>query len=261
MQVLVTRPKGQADGLVERLQQADCAVTAIPMLDTLSSVSAASNEQLHNLASGQLVADYAVFISSNAVTYTAQWLRTQGLSWPKKLPCVPIGTATASAVSDNGWLLHSGNIGDQRSSEYMLDALLKAEPKAKTAVIVSGIGGRKILPDGLRRAGVEVISIETYQRIRPDYPIEPLRAQLFAFMNADHAVGKAIIFASGETLDNFAFYVEKTGQNTLFEVACVVPSPRVAMRATEKGFSKVTVANGASADAFAAALQTLAQSG
>jgi len=269
MKVLVTRPQDQADGLVERLQQLDVEITAIPMLATVQSVTAASQEQLRDLAAGVLCADYAVFISSNAVRYTAHYLAEQALEWPKAVPCVAIGNATKRAVLASGWPLYSRDFGEQRSSEKLLEALLSLAPEATTAVIVSGSGGRKTLQHGLEQAGIEVHSIETYQRLRPDYPIGSLTGQLTEFLHNErtqHSVGQVhdksvLIFASGETLDNFAYYAAKTGLPELLELPCLVPSPRVASLAASSGFSNVVVAEGASADAFALTLQSLAKSG
>lgn len=269
MKVLVTRPQDQADGLVEQLQQLNFEITAIPMLATVQSVTAASDDQLRSLAAGALRANYAVFISSNAVRYTAQHLAEQTLEWPKAVPCVAIGNATKHAVLANGWPLHSRDIGEQRSSEKLLEMLLSIEPDATAAVIVSGKGGRKTLQHGLEQAGIEVHSVETYQRLRPDYPIDSLTAQLTQFLHNErtqHSVGQAhdknvVIFASGETLNNFAYYAAKTGLSELFELPCLVPSPRVASLAANSGFSQVVVAEGASAEAFAHTLQSLAKSG
>ena len=274
MRVLVTRPAGQADRLVDVLEDAGITVSCLPLLHlkavTEAEKIAAIKKQLLLLSQQ----DFVIFISSNAVKYTAEFLAQHDLKWPSSLPCIPIGGATAKAIEDLGWLLdrvdecingrssgrstesstESSNEEEKKlsaySSEKLLVELSQRDVGEKRITIFRGEGGRELLADNLTSRGASVAYCEMYNRQHPNYSSEQF----------EQALGQnlaAILFASGETLENFYRHIQRDELQAMVEnVPMIVPSERVKNLAEHKGFNNILIAVNASAEGF---LQVITQ--
>ncbi|MBT6579431.1 MAG: uroporphyrinogen-III synthase [Cellvibrionales bacterium] len=270
MRVLVTRPAGQADRLVDVLEDAGITVSCLPLLHlkavTEAEKIAAIKKQLLLLSQQ----DFVIFISSNAVKYTAEFLAQHDLKWPSSLPCIPIGGATAKAIEDLGWLLdrvdecingrinkcdtESSNEEEKKlsaySSEKLLVELSQRDVGEKRITIFRGEGGRELLADNLTSRGASVAYCEMYKRQHPNYSSEQF----------EQALGQnlaAILFASGETLENFYRHIQRDELQVMVEdVPMIVPSERIKNLAEHKGFNNILIAVNASAEGF---LQVITQ--
>mgnify|MGYP005629308659 FL=1 len=270
MRVLVTRPAGQADRLVDVLEDAGITVSCLPLLHlkavTEAEKIAAIKKQLLLLSQQ----DFVIFISSNAVKYTAEFLAQHDLKWPSSLPCIPIGGATAKAIEDLGWLLdrvdecingrinkcdtESSNEEEKKlsaySSEKLLVELSQRDVGEKRITIFRGEGGRELLADNLTSRGASVAYCEMYKRQHPNYGSEQF----------EQALGQnlaAILFASGETLENFYRHIQRDELQAMVEnVPMIVPSERIKNLAEHKGFNNILIAVNASAEGF---LQVITQ--
>lgn len=270
MRVLVTRPAGQADRLVDVLEDAGITVSCLPLLHlkavTEAEKIAAIKKQLLLLSQQ----DFVIFISSNAVKYTAEFLAQHDLKWPSSLPCIPIGGATAKAIEDLGWLLdrvdecingrinkcdtESSNEEEKKlsaySSEKLLVELSQRDVGEKRITIFRGEGGRELLADNLTSRGASVAYCEMYKRQHPNYSSEQF----------EQALGQnlaAILFASGETLENFYRHIQRDELQAMVEnVPMIVPSERIKNLAEHKGFNNILIAVNASAEGF---LQVITQ--
>ena len=266
MRVLVTRPAGQADRLVDVLEDAGITVSCLPLLHlkavTEAEKIAAIKKQLLLLSQQ----DFVIFISSNAVKYTAEFLAQHDLKWPSSLPCIPIGGATAKAIEDLGWLLdrvderingrstESSNEEEKKlsaySSEKLLVELSQRDVGEKRITIFRGEGGRELLADNLTSRGASVAYCEMYNRQHPNYSSEQF----------EQALGQnlaAILFASGETLENFYRHIQRDELQAMVEnVPMIVPSERIKNLAEHKGFNNILIAVNASAEGF---LQVITQ--
>ncbi|MGB1191563.1 MAG: uroporphyrinogen-III synthase [Pseudomonadales bacterium] len=255
--VLVTRPAGQSDRLVDVLADAGIVSSCLPML-SLDIVTEASKceqikKQLHQLDQQ----DFAIFISSNAVKYTAEFLEQDNkLKWPSTLPCIPIGGATAQAICDLGWPLDK-NVSDDSedlaaySSEKLLEQLSQRDVSGKRISIFRGEGGRELLAKNLSARGAIVDYCEMYQRQHPDYSSEAIKRVLGVTDNRVDDKLAAILFASGETLDNFYRHIERDQLQIVLEsVPVIVPSERIQVLAAAYGFKKIHIAVNASAEGF-----------
>jgi len=262
MRVLVTRPAGQADRLVDVLEDAGITVSCLPLLHlkavTEAEKIAAIKKQLLLLSQQ----DFVIFISSNAVKYTAEFLAQHDLKWPSSLPCIPIGGATAKAIEDLGWLLdrvdgrstESSNEEEKNlsaySSEKLLAELSQRDVGEKRITIFRGEGGRELLADNLTSRGASVAYCEMYKRQHPNYSSEQF----------EQALGQnlaAILFASGETLENFYRHIQRDELQAMVEnVPMIVPSERIKNLAEHKGFNNILIAVNASAEGF---LQVITQ--
>ena len=256
VRVLVTRPAGQSDRLVDVLENKGITASCLPMLnleavnDTLKI--AEIKKQLLQLSQQ----DFVIFISSNAVKYTAEFLQQHDLQWPLSLPCIPIGGATAKAIQDLSWCLDSDIVNADQgagqeekkllaySSEKLLAELSRRDVSEKRITIFRGEGGRELLADNLNSRGAKVNYCEMYKRQHPTYTFEQL----------EQVVGddlSAILFASGETLENFYRHMQRDRLQSVVEnVLVIVPSARIKVLAEHYGFKNILIAVNASAEGF-----------
>ena len=258
LRVLVTRPEGQQDQLVEVLAQADIDSRCLPML-ALSALSHPAdkrriNNQLARLTHQQL----AIFISSNAVRFTANHLATLSVAWPAQLPCLAIGASTAKAIEIQAWPQvydrHNGDRQQSSTSEGLLEKTALQSITGQNIMIFRGRGGRELLAEELIARGATVNYCELYQRSQPEYDGSILTEYL-GLADGGQPVA-AILFASGETLSNFCQQIEREKlSKDVFNVAVVVPSQRIFEQAKAAGFGRVYLAENASAESFLAALK------
>lgn len=250
--VLVTRPAGQADRLVHVLADAGITASCLPLLnleaiDTVEQLAQIKKQlqQIHQQ-------HFAIFISSNAVKYTAEFMQQYHLTWPITLPCIPIGGATAKAIQNLNWPLDeniNSNISDNLSaysSEKLLQQLSQRDVSGMHITIFRGEGGRELLAQDLTARGATVEYCEMYKRQHPSYSADEF----------SRAVGvdkkpAAILFASGETLENFYRHMQRDKlQRQLEAVPIIVPSERIKLLAEGYGFKKIFLAVNASAEGF-----------
>lgn len=264
IRVLVTRPAGQADRLVDVLEDAGITASCLPLLHLKAVTEIAKVEAIKKQLLQLSRQDFVIFISSNAVKYTAEFLAQHHLKWPSSLPCIPIGGATAKAIQDLGWLLegvvdgcvnsaveHDKQCPDQAekklsaySSEKLLAELSRLHVSGKRITIFRGEGGRELLADNLTARGASVDYSEMYMRQHPSYSSEEFEQAL----GQDLA---AILFASGETLENFNRHIQRDGLQAKVEnLPVIVPSERIKSLAEQQGFKNILIAVNASAEGF-----------
>ena len=258
IRVLVTRPEGQQDRLIDILAQAQIESECLPML-VLSALDEAADkqrmsEQLLRLADQQL----AIFISSNAVRFAAQKLADLSLSWPAQLACVPIGASTAKAIEDEAWpqWLDSDPVDllQPSTSEGLLAKKALQSVAGQHIMIFRGRGGRELLAEQLIARGAKVHYCELYQRQQPAYDAATVIDRL-GFGKGGQPVA-AILFASGETLSNFCHHIQREQlPMSIFDTAVIVPSQRIVELAQAAGFRRIHLAANASAESFLAALK------
>ena len=270
LRVLVTRPAGQSDRLVDVLADAGITASCLPLLnlEAVDEVAKVESIKKQLLQLGQQ--DFVIFISSNAVKYTAEFLARYNLAWPMLLPCIPIGGATAKAIQDLGWLLEgdvenhnsaekklpdclSGSLSaslSTYSSEKLLAELSRRDVNEKNITIFRGEGGRELLADNLTSRGASVEYCEMYKRQHPNYSSDQFEKAL-----GDNLT--AILFASGETLENFYRHIQRDRlEATVESVPIIVPSERIKVLAEHYGFKNILIAVNASAEGF---LQVITQ--
>ena len=270
LRVLVTRPAGQSDRLVDVLADAGITASCLPLLNLEAVTEAAKIESIKKQLQQLGKQDFVIFISSNAVKYTAEFLERYDLAWPASLPCIPIGGATAKAIQDLGWLLESDaenhDSAEKKlpsslsaslssslpaySSEKLLAELSRRDVNEKNITIFRGEGGRELLADNLTSRGASVDYCEMYKRQHPSYSSEKFEQAL-----GDNLT--AILFASGETLENFYRHIQRDRLQAAVEnVPIIVPSERIKVLAEHYGFKNILIAVNASAEGF---LQVITQ--
>lgn len=244
--VLVTRPAAQVATLQQQLELKGLQALSLPML-ALQPLLAPSEIATAKTRYSSLPGDaIAIFISTNAVHFTRQFLEHQQLGWSSSMPCLAVGKATAKALEEAGFGGDTGlPVGSVADSEHLLQRAEVAQVQGNTVALFRGVGGRELIADTLRERGADVVKIEVYHRVRPQYPIGEVAEVL-----QQNGVA-AISVASGETLQNFLYHVAGGASSLPQTVAALpifVPSARVAALAQEAGFQCIVETSGTVAE-------------
>lgn len=148
LQVLVTRPALQADGLCSRIEALGGMAVKFPVL-SIEPLPVTPPERRYDLL---------IFISTNAVQHGQALLATQ-----PQARIAAVGSATAQALQALG---HAIDVAPDHaaSSETLLTHPLLLNPPANI-LIVRGSGGRELLRDTLSARGSQVDVIDSYRRV------------------------------------------------------------------------------------------------
>lgn len=216
--VLVTRPRRQAEGLVEAIEAAGGVAVRFPVIEArprpLADVVADA---------GRLrVPDIAIFVSGNAVRF--------GLRFAGDARIAVVGPATAAAVEAERRSV------DIRSPEgYNSEALL-ATPElrdvtGKVVRIIRGNGGRELLARALTERGAIVEYLEVYSRERPVHD----GADVAQLCDKWRAGGIAVVTVmSVETLGNLVELLPADCLARLGTTPLVTPATRVIKEAGDR---------------------------
>jgi uroporphyrinogen-III synthase len=161
LQVVVTRPEGQADALIERLETLGATVLRAPTIRIADPPSStALDAALRHLA----CYDWIVWTSANGVARTFRRLETLGLDPGLVRSCqlAVIGGATARTLIAYG---HTADlVAPQAVAESLRDALIAAGVGAESRLLLpQPVTSRDLLAVGLRAAGAVVDVVPAYQ--------------------------------------------------------------------------------------------------
>jgi uroporphyrinogen III methyltransferase / synthase len=224
--VLVTRPGGESDPLVQALRQRGYRVHAVPTVQTetlqLDSRSLASY-------------DWVVFTSARGVDALAEL--------PSGPSIAAVGPETAKALRARG--VEPAHVPDTADGADLGKTLPDVE--GRRIALVRASAAATDLPDILRRRGASVAEVTAYRTVEaPPGSAHPLRTAL-----ADPDLG-AVVFASGSAVRGF---IELGGRPHL---PAITIGARTTARARELGFRVIAEAGTQSvaglADAVARAL-------
>lgn len=230
---LVTRPEGQASGLIEGIRALGGDVAHIPFL---AIEAIADQSVLKEIASQLLNYRACIFISANAVRIAGPILAPFG--WPQMVAGVAVGPATARALKKLG-------VSEiiVPSSSFDSEGLL-AEPffeplrcRDKAFALIRGQGGRDFLARSLRERGAHVDEVAVYRRsLHPE-----ALSHLQAWLNA--GIGTLLI-SSSESLELIVSNASQVLLDILRSVPMLVPHPRIAECAREHGIRNVYISDG-----------------
>ena len=259
--VLVTRPEGQGEGLVEAIQaQGGSAwhypVLVISGLDSDSEkdrdIAGACKRQIMDLDHFH----HVIFISTNAVNFGIDWIDQYWAQLPIGLSWYGIGKATNTVLREAGIPVDSTMVDDTAmaamNSEELMNHPNLQKLEHQKVLIVRGVGGRDYLEQHLQKRGAEVHYAECYRRLNIDKPSGDLAATL------DHHCINAVCVNSGESVASLCQLAGEGSIATLNRLTLVVPGRRVAGIAKNRGFEDIVVAENASDSAMLAALLSAA---
>ncbi len=238
--IIVTRPRGQADGLSALIRAAGGEALEFPVIEIRPL---ADEAPFFGFADRLESFDVAIFVSRNAVQRGLELLRKRRGSkpWPARLRVATVGQGSRTALEENGF---AGVIAPaaQSDSEGLLAMPEMADVRGKRVAILRGDAGRELLGEDLGKRGAVVEYAACYRRVRP----EPGDLALAWARGVD-----AVTVSSSEGLANF---VEMLGKDAagLARVALFVPHARVAREASRRGLGKTVVAGPGNAEMAAA---------
>ena len=247
LNILVTRPAGQAQGLMDKL----AALGARPL-----HFAAVEIVEPHDIAGLKAVVmdlstfDWAIFISPNAVTRAFNLMQGWGQDWPPDVRMAAIGRGSARELQRLGFrdvLVPKGRF----DSESLLLMSPLQDMQGKGVVIFRGEGGRELLGDTLAARGARVRYAECYRRAAPSADISGL---LRAW--ARHGLD-AVIVTSVEGLHHLYDALGQVGRQWLTKTPLVVVGTRQRDACRALGLQgALIVASGADDEALIAALRS-----
>lgn len=216
--VVITRPAAQAEGLLAALRDAGFDARALPLLHIEALMTRA---EVHAALADHAEASGWIFTSANAVA-------ALGDAAPDRRPAqiAAIGPATAARLVRLGiqaWTPQTGS-----DSESLLADPRLAEVAGQRWLIVTGEGGRPLLPQTLRERGAELTVLAVYRREPVAHAPDALSAAL------DGA--RLIQFSSTEALDHFCSLVPDAEQRHAAD--WLVNSARLAEHARRLGYPR-----------------------
>ena len=222
--VLVTRPAGQASGLMQRLVEAGAKPFSFPALAIFPVDTPALRQALAALD----LFDLALFVSPTAVE---QGLAALGRPWPASLAVAGIGSGTARALQRAG-IARVVTPLDGADSEHLLALPEFRSMTDRCVLIVRGEGGRELIADTLAARGAEITHAVCYRRGRPEADPVPLLKALAA------AELQAVTVMSSETLDHLMALAGDGGRAALLALPLFAPHARIAAHARALGFAE-----------------------
>lgn len=171
--IAVTRPVDQAESICEAILHHG----GKPMLFPLLAISPLQDYSAFEQTIASLEqADWAIFISTNAVDNALPSIIKKFGNVPDNLKFAAIGHQTAKELGFYG--IHDVLTPHARFDSESLLALAEMQDVAnKTMVIFRGVGGRDVLADTLKSRGAKVIFAECYRRINPQTDTNLLHSQ------------------------------------------------------------------------------------
>lgn len=247
--LVVTRPSGQATGLIEALQNAIAelpteqqpqSIVPLPLL----TIAPKSDSNLPTAIQSALqTADLAVFVSPNAIECA---MRLLGNAWQsiatRVIPIGVVGQSSRDALHRHGvgmelgsptpiWMPH--NLAES-DSEGLWSAIKDRFPNwtGLKVVLFRGDGGREWLVEQLQSVGAQVEAIAVYSRI----PLSESSPQWEKVLNAntDDALW---ILTSSEAVRHLGAVLKQQGrEDYLANASALCPHRNIASSATEIGF-------------------------
>ncbi|WP_394497172.1 uroporphyrinogen-III synthase [Shewanella sp. ENK2] len=236
MKVLLTRPEGRNQAMIEQLNAKGVDYIVTPLLAVAPTQHPFSHQQLSD-------ADAIIFISTNAVKYAAEMLNNH---FPASR-YYAVGKATAAALAELGVFAETAP-EESQDSEGLLSLTSLSDIAQQQVVIIRGVGGRETIAEQLSLRQASVSYWEVYQRVTPQLDSQYI-CNYWASAQID-----TIVVTSGEVLDNLIKLVPKELFAWLQSCHIIVPSHRVEQRAKTAGIHHVTNANGANTEAVLRAL-------
>ncbi|UJF22615.1 uroporphyrinogen-III synthase [Shewanella sp. OMA3-2] len=236
MKVLLTRPEGRNQDMIEQLDYYQVAHIVTPLL-SVEATNLPPPDFFNN-------ADKLIFISTNAVKFTVEKCHHV---LPTQCHYFAVGQATADTLKQYNLPVFSAPENSQ-DSEGLLSLPQLQHINKQSIIICRGSGGRETIAEQLALRGADVSYWDVYQRSCPTFD----NLQVFPQW-VDFGID-TIVVTSGEILTNLIALIPKELFAWLDSCHIIVPSNRVKLQANALGLHRVTNANGANTQATLAAL-------
>ena len=240
--VLVTRPRVQANELVEAIEAQGGHAYCFPVIEIAPFEALDIQNSVTHLGDPDIV----VFVSRNAVEH--------GISFTGGARIAVIGPATAKAV------VAAGRVVDIQpakgyDSEHLLAEESLQDVAGKRVRIIRGSNGRELLADELKKRGAIVEYLSVYERRQPNVSAEAL-----ADLESSWRQGliNAITVMSVQSLANLVELLPDWCATQVESTPLVTPAGRVLKEALERyPASRPILAAGPGADDMVQAIIAL----
>lgn len=250
--VVITRPRGQAAPLAQRVAAIGREAILFPLLEIhpLPDLTAL-REVLGNLAQYAM----AVFVSPNAIDAVF----SIAPRWPSAVAIGVMGKGSVTALAQHGITAENARVISPRDarrtdSQTLLDELDLDALRGKRVLIVRGESGREWLADALRSRGVTVEQVAAYRRCQPVLDAT-VREALIGLLER----GADWVITSSEALRFLMQMIAQvegdTGVVKMQQQRIIVPHVRIAETARELGLLNVAL-TGSGDESLVAALQS-----
>lgn len=248
LEVIITRPRAQAEDWQRQLEQLGAATRLIPVLEILPADSPAMEQAIKRIILRLDECQLAIFVSRNAVHMATQWIDDYWPQRPLGIDYYAVGEASAGAAREEAFDVTAA--GQAMNSEALLALPGLQTVAGKRVVIFRGQGGRPLLASHLAERGADVWLCELYRRQLP-------ASAAGALQQLDLKAGQTCVISahSGESLANLLAASSDEQWPLLLATPLLVPGDRVAALARDAGFQQVLVADNATDSAMTKALQ------
>jgi uroporphyrinogen-III synthase len=244
LHIVVTRPVDQATDIYDAIYYHGGKAMLFPLI----AISPLEDYREFELTIAKLEeADWAIFISTNAVDNALPRILKKFGNVPENLKFAAIGHQTAKELSLYG--VHNVLTPHTRFDSETLLALAEMHDVAnETVIIFRGVGGRDVLAETLKERGANVVFAECYRRTNPQTDTQ--------LLNRFWQQGQldAIIVTSSEAMRNL---LEMAGESEwLRHITLCVNHARIAELPLQFGL-KVLVTDAPGDDAMIKCLSQL----
>ncbi|MGJ7915316.1 uroporphyrinogen-III synthase [Massilia sp. LXY-6] len=255
--VVITRPRQQAEPLARAVAALGRAPVLLPLLEiSLLPHDSAAGAELRRVLSGLDAYALVVFVSPNAIDAAFAHI----VRWPEGVDIGVVGEGSRAALAKHGVdgrvRIHCPRDPAHSDSEHLLQELDLGRLAGRRVLVVRGDGGRELMPDALRGAGVAVETVTAYRRAVPELTPE-LAARLAGLL----ARPNDWIITSSEALRGLVSLVERLEAQDLAhqlrQQRLIVPHARIHETARALGFTRL-ILSGSGDERLIAALQSQA---
>ncbi|WP_228124522.1 uroporphyrinogen-III synthase [Glaciimonas soli] len=247
--IVITRPQAQAQRLAQQIIARGREAIIFPLLEIYPLRGEVELAELCTIMAQLDHYAMVVFVSPNAIHATFQHI----VQWPKHVDIGIVGEGSRAALAEHGVTNENAKIFSppdltKTDSEGLLQVLDLNSLRGERVLIVRGDGGRELLSDQLRAAGVNLSTITAYRRQAPVMTVA-LKKQLRELLDADNVW----VLTSSEALRNLLDMVQQlensieSAINSDINVAkiqrkkIVVSHTRIAETAHQCGFTDITL--------------------
>ncbi len=241
--VLITRPEVYSSYLSKEIKRLGGIPVVFPTLDVEYCTQGLDEESFNGH-------DLAIFTSRNAVAAVAEFLKQEGMNWPKSLRCAAVGNKTADAVRgafDVGEVITPTK--DFGGAELM--TLESMQNLAGQRVIFFDGGGPRsvLLVNMLEDKGCKAVThAVVYRRVRP--PSDPRVLQSVLGQSGFDFVVLTSVSSSANLLEMLDIELV----NELKRAVVIVYSKRIQQELEKQGFEQIIVSDIPSDDAVLEAM-------
>ena len=236
--IILTRPAGYNDSLVEKLVIAGYRVLERPLLSIEPmALDDVAKQRVMDLDRYHV----AVFVSRNAVTHCMEHLQYYWPQWPARLAWCAMGQRTAEDLK----AFDIQAIFPEKQGAVGLIETMDWNDVSKV-LVVRGRGGLETFHDELNDRAIQVDYLEVYQRIARLH--KSLAKEMVDLQF------EVVILTSGDAL---ASLVESLDRKLLGKLKAIVPTQRIAELARHSGLNDLLVSGSVSDDAVLTALASI----